>query len=360
MNHNLNPNLFSVSVEKRSCRAGFGDEILDLARKNKKVVYLDTENGFNLDRIKQLAGEEFNVDSPLQLSKILFEKIGIKKPLRAKKTKTGAYSTRADELEKLRESHPIISEILRYRELAKIKNTYVDALLELINQKTGRIHTTYHQIGTATGRLSSSDPNLQNIPQKGELASAVRSVFVADSGCSLIAFDFSQIELRIIASLSGDEKMIEIFRSGKDIHRATAAVINHVSLEEVTPEMRNAAKALNFGIMYGMGQRAFAEAAGIDVKTAKQFIDEYFRDFSKVAEFMENTKRFAEKNGFVQTLLGRKRWLADINSPNAFLQQMAERAARNMPVQGLQADIISPPIAAENDNLRFLVTFIFF
>src|SRR3989344_5556931 len=290
--------------------------------------------------IHQLAGEEFNVDSPLQLSKILFEKIGIKKPLRAKKTKTGAYSTRADELEKLRESHPIIPEILRYRELAKIKNTYVDALLELINQKTGRIHTTYHQIGTATGRLSSSDPNLQNIPQKGELASAVRSVFVADSGYSLIAFDFSQIELRIIASLSGDEKMIEIFRSGKDIHRATAAVINHVSLEEVTPEMRNAAKALNFGIMYGMGQRAIAAAAGIDVKTAKQFIDEYFRDFNKVAEFMENTKHFAEKNGFVQTLLGRKRWLADINSPNAFLQQMAERAARNMPVQGLQADII--------------------
>lgn len=290
--------------------------------------------------IHQLAGEEFNVDSPLQLSKILFEKIGIKKPLRAKKTKTGAYSTRADELEKLRESHPIIAEILRYRELAKIKNTYVDALLGLINQKTGRIHTTYHQVGTATGRLSSSDPNLQNIPQKGELASAVRSVFIADSGYSLIAFDFSQIELRIIASLSGDEKMIEVFRSGKDIHRATAAVINHVSLEEVTPEMRNAAKALNFGILYGMGQRAFAEAAGIDVKTAKQFIDEYFRDFGKVAEFMENTKRFAEKNGFVQTLLGRKRWLADINSPNDFLRQMAERAARNMPVQGLQADII--------------------
>src|SRR3989344_297936 len=290
--------------------------------------------------IHQLAGEEFNVDSPLQLSKILFKKIGIKKPLRAKKTKTGAYSTRADELEKLRELHPIIPEILRYRELTKIKNTYVDALLGLINQKTGRIHTTYHQIGTATGRLSSSDPNLQNIQQKGELASAVRSVFIADSGYSLIAFDFSQIELRIIASLSGDEKMIEIFRSGKDIHRATAAVINHVSLDEVTPGMRNAAKALNFGIMYGMGQRAFAEAAGIDVKTAKQFIDEYFRDFSKVAEFMENTKRFAEKNGFVQTLLGRKRWLADINSPNAFLQQMAERAARNMPVQGLQADII--------------------
>lgn len=290
--------------------------------------------------IHRLAGEEFNVDSPLQLSKILFEKIGIKKPLRAKKTKTGAYSTRADELEKLWESHPIIPEILRYRELAKIKNTYVDALLGLINQKTGRIHTTYHQVGTATGRLSSSDPNLQNIPQKGELASAVRSVFIADSGYSLIAFDFSQIELRIIASLSGDEKMIEVFRSGKDIHRATAAVINHVSLDEVTPEMRNAAKALNFGIMYGMGQRAFAETAGIDVKTAKQFIDEYFRDFGKVAEFMENTKRFAEKNGFVQTLLGRKRWLADINSPNDFLRQMAERAARNMPVQGLQADII--------------------
>lgn len=289
--------------------------------------------------IWELAGEEFNIDSPIQLSRIVFEKLGVKTKGRAKKTKTGMVSTRAGELEKLREAHPIIAEILSYRELAKLKSTYADALLETI-QQDGRVHTAYSQTGTATGRLASSEPNLQNLPQKGEWARVIRNAFIADDGFSFASFDFSQIELRIVASLSGDEKMMRVFREGGDIHRATAAEVHGISESEVTPEMRSAAKALNFGILYGMGQRAFAESAGIDTETARRFIDAYFKDFSGVAAFIESSKNQAVKYGFVQTLLGRKRWLPDIRSKNPMLRSSAERMAQNMPIQGLQADII--------------------
>ncbi|MBI3685449.1 DNA polymerase I [Candidatus Azambacteria bacterium] len=289
--------------------------------------------------IWRLAGGEFNIDSPLQMSQILFEKLGIKKEGRAKKTKTGMVSTKADELEKLRGAHPIIPEVLHWRELAKLKSTYVDALIKETG-KDQRVHTIFSQTATATGRLSSSEPNLQNIPQKGEHAQAIRSVFIADEGFTFLSFDFSQIELRIVASLSGDEKMIRIFREGGDIHRATAAEINHMPPEKVTQEMRSAAKALNFGILYGMGERSFAAAAGIDVETARRFIEEYFRDFSDVARFIETAKKNAERYGFAQTLLGRKRWLPDIHSRNPMLRSSAERMAQNMPIQGLQADIV--------------------
>lgn len=290
-------------------------------------------------KIWKQAGEEFNIDSPIQLSRIVFEKLGVKTQGRAKKTKTGMVSTRAGELEKLREAHPIIADILSYRELAKLKSTYADALVETI-QQDGRVHTAYSQTGTATGRLASSEPNLQNLPQKGEWARAIRDAFIADEGFSFAAFDFSQIELRIVASLSGDEKMMRVFREGGDIHRATAAEVNGVPESEVTPQMRSAAKALNFGILYGMGQRAFAESAGIDTETARRFIDAYFRDFAGVAAFIEASKQQAQKHGFVQTLLGRKRWLPDIRSKNPMLRSAAERMAQNMPIQGLQADII--------------------
>ncbi|MCR4322709.1 MAG: DNA polymerase I [Candidatus Azambacteria bacterium] len=303
-------------------------------------THLEQEKKKSTKSIFALAGEEFNLDSPAQLSKILFEKLAIALPARAKRVKSGLYSTKADELEKIRDAHPIVAEIMRYREVAKLKSTYADSLQVAVHPDTGRIHTIFNQTGTATGRLSSSEPNMQNIPQKGEFADAVRSAFVADEGFSFVALDFSQIELRIIASLSGDEKMIRIFESGGDIHRATAAEINHVPLEQVTKEMRNAAKALNFGILYGMGQRAFAQTAGIDQKTAKQFIEEYFKNFTGVASFIEKTKEHVKKYGCVQTLTGRKRWLPEIHSQNPMVRNGAERMAQNMPTQGLQADII--------------------
>ena len=191
--------------------------------------------------------------------------------------KSGLYSTKADELEKIRDAHPLVGEIIRYREVAKLKSTYADALREAVHQDTGRIHTIFNQTGTATGRLSSSDPNMQTFPSAGNLPRRCVPRSLPMRGSAFAAFDFSQIELRIIASLSGDEKMIRIFEAGGDIHRATAAEVNHVPLEQVTKEMRNAAKTLNFGILYGMGQRAFAQTAGIDAKTAKQFIEEYFK-----------------------------------------------------------------------------------
>jgi len=312
---------------------------VDTKKLSDLSLLLEKEKDKLQKKIYGLVGEEFNIDSPQQLSKILFEKLAIAKTNKIKKTKTGLLTTRAEALEQMREAHPIVPLILEYRELAKLKSTYADALAEHVADD-GRIHTVYSQTGTATGRLSSSGPNMQNIPQRGTHAQAMREVFVADDGFKFAAFDFSQIELRIIASLSGDKKMIDIFNSGGDVHRATAAVVNHVPLDKVTPEMRNAAKALNFGILYGMGYRAFAETAGVDSKTAKLFIEEYFKDFSGIAGFIQKTKEGAWQRGFAGTLLGRKRWLDDIKSTNAFLRSSAERMAQNMPIQGLQADII--------------------
>lgn len=300
---------------------------------------LEREKAKAQKTIWKLAQEEFNIDSPKQLSHILFEKLHIGSSGRAKKTKTGMVSTRAGELEKLSGAHPVISYILRFRELAKLKSTYADALVEKVDAD-GRVHTDFLQTGTATGRLASAEPNLQNLPQKGDWAGKIRDAFVAEKEWTLTAFDFSQFELRIIASLSRDEKMMRIFREGGDIHRATAAEVNNVPLTKVTPEMRTAAKTLNFGILYGMGPRAFAEAAHIDFEKARRFIAEYFTDFSGVAQFIEMTKRQAEERGYVQTLTGRKRWLPDIRSNNPMLRSSAERMAQNMPIQGLQADII--------------------
>ena len=313
---------------------------VDVKALNVLSKELEKEKEETRKKIMALAGVEFNPDSPAQLSKILFETLAIARPARAKKVKSGLMSTKAGELEKIKDAHPIVAEILVYRELAKLKSTYADAIAEAVNKNTGRIHTIFNQTGTATGRLSSAEPNLQNIPQKGRFADDIRAAFIADTGYTFLALDFSQIELRIIASLSGDEKMIHVFQTGGDIHRATAAEINHVAPDMVTKEMRNAAKALNFGILYGMGQRSFAETAGIDTKTAKLFIEEYFKNFSGVAAFIEQTKVSAKKHGFAQTLLGRKRWLPDLRTQNPMLRNAAERMAQNMPTQGLQADII--------------------
>lgn len=289
--------------------------------------------------IYKLSGTEFNISSPKQLSAVLFGKLEIGTKGMRKTAGGGAISTQASELEKLRGKHKVIDFILKYRELAKLKTTYLDALPALADEK-GKIHTTFEQTATATGRLSSRDPNLQNIPAQGEWAKKIRSAFLAQDGFVLAAFDYSQIELRIAAALSGDKKMIKAFADGKDIHTLTAAEINNVSEEKVTPEMRRQAKTLNFGVLYGMAAKSFSETAGLSTAEAKNFIDEYFSDFSGLAEFLEKIKEEARQSGCVSTLTGRLRYLPEINFSNWQLRQAAERMAINMPIQGLAADIV--------------------
>ena len=301
--------------------------------------------------IYELAGEKFNINSPRQLAKILFVKLkipGARKGGRIKKTPGGAPSTGAGELEKLRTHHKIIDYILRYRELAKLKSTYSDALVDLTD-KNNRIHTTFNQTGTATGRLSSQDPNLQNIPARGDWGDKIRKTFIAESGFKFISVDYSQIHLRIIAALANDKKMIAAFAQGLDIHKFTAAEVNNVPINKVTPEMRFAAKELNFGIIYGMGSQSFAEAAKISREKAEQFIDEYLKDFSGIARYIEKLKDEAYKNGFAATLFGRRRYLPELNSPNYMLRSQAERMAINMPIQGLEADIIKKAMIEVNN-----------
>lgn len=289
--------------------------------------------------IYKLSGTEFNVSSPKQLSAVLFEKLEIGTKGMRKTAGGGAISTQASELEKLRGKHKVIDFILKYRELAKLKTTYLDALPALADAN-GKIHTTFDQTITATGRLSSRDPNLQNIPAGGDWAKKIRSAFLAQDGFVLAAFDYSQVELRIAAALSGDKKMIKAFADGKDIHTLTAAEINNVSEENVTPEMRRQAKTLNFGVLYGMAAKSFSETAGLSAAEARNFIDEYFSDFSGLAKFLEEIKERARADGFVSTLTGRLRYLPEINLSNWQLRQAAERMAINMPIQGLAADIV--------------------
>jgi DNA polymerase-1 len=292
----------------------------------------------NLEKsIYDLAKKEFNINSPQQLSEILFEKL--KLPTEdIKKTKTG-YSTASTELDKLREKHKIIEKIEDYRELFKLKTTYLDTLPELID-KNSRIHTTFNQAVTATGRLSSSEPNLQNIPIRTDLGQIMRTAFVAEDGYKLVSADYSQIDLRAVAHVSGDKKLMEAFQRGDDIHKITAAEINKVTMSQVTDKMRRAAKALNFGVIYGMSVFGFAQAAGIERDDAKKFINEYMEKFQGVAKYIRETKEFAKKYGYVETLIGRRRNIPEINSPNFQVQNAAERMAINMPIQGLAADIV--------------------
>ena len=284
--------------------------------------------------IISLAGEEFNINSTQQLSRILFEKLEIGTKGLKKTQKGGKISTRESELEKLKGAHPIIASILSYRELAKLESTYIDALPALVNPKTGRIHTTFNQTGTSTGRLSSQDPNLQNIPIMSDYGKEIRKAFVASPGYVLVSFDYSQIELRVAAHMADDKKMIEAFRAGRDIHAATASEIFNIPLGSVTPKQRRAAKTLNFGILYGMGASALSESAGMGRGEARAFIDEYFRDFSGIARYIQETKEFAEANGYVETLFGRRRYIPEIHSSNWQVKREAERMAVNMPIQG--------------------------
>ena len=300
--------------------------------------------------IYRSAGEKFNINSPRQLSHILFEKLGLVAKGLRQTDKGGVTSTRESELVKLKQYHPVVEDILRYRELAKLKSTYVDALPALA-RADGRIHTTWNQTGTATGRLSSHDPNLQNIPVRSVHGKTIRSAFVADPGFLLVAFDYSQLELRIAAELARDEKMIDAFVRGLDIHRLTAAEVNNLSLEDVTPELRRKAKALNFGVLYGMGARAFAESAGVSRDEAEHFIEEYFHDFQGIARFITETKEQARTHGFTKTAFGRKRFFPNMEATNFRLQREAERMAVNHPIQGSAADIMKRAMLAADSYL---------
>lgn len=290
------------------------------------------------ETIWAMTGEEFNISSSSQLRDILFETLEL--PTEGiKKGKTG-YSTAASELEKLREYHEIIPLIEEYRELEKLRNTYIDVLPTLVHPKTGRIHTSFNQAVAATGRLSSSDPNLQNIPIRTALGKEIRNAFVAAPGYKLVAADYSQIELRIVAHLAKDETLLKTFREGKDIHTATAAVIHGIPESNVTKDIRRTAKEVNFGVLYGMGAWGLASRTGISRAEAKQFIDTYFERFSGVKTYLDDTIKFAEKHGYVETLYGRRRYIPELDSTNYQLRNAAERMAINMPVQGTAADIM--------------------
>ena len=290
------------------------------------------------EEIYKLAGMEFNVSSPKQVGEVLFDRLKIVE--KAKKTKTGQYVTSEDILEGLRNKHEIVGKILEHRGLKKLLGTYIDTLPELINPKTGRIHTSFNQTVTATGRLSSSNPNLQNIPIRNEDGKEIRKAFIPDDGCEFFSADYSQIELRIMAHLSEDENMIEAFREEQDIHAATAAKIYKINIDDVSREQRSKAKTANFGIIYGISVFGLAERLNVERKEAKELIDGYFENYPKVKAYMDESIRSARDKGYIETIFKRKRYLPDINSRNAIVRGYAERNAINAPIQGSAADII--------------------
>jgi DNA polymerase-1 len=307
---------------------------LDLLREYSKEI--ETQLQQKMERIYGLAGEAFNINSSQQLGKILFDKL--KLPA-LKKTKTG-YSTDVDVLTKLSLQHDLPLEILGYRNLSKLKSTYIDALPKLIHPKTGRVHTSYNQTVTATGRLSSSDPNLQNIPIRSEEGNRIRQAFIPEKGRSIVSADYSQIELRILAHLSQDETLIEAFQNDEDVHARTASEIFGVPMEKVTPPMRREAKVINFGIVYGMSAYGLSQQLGTEPKIAQAYIDEYFKKYTGVQTYIENSLEEARQKGYVIILFNRRRYLPDIHSPTVAIRQAAERMAINSPLQGTAADII--------------------
>lgn len=303
------------------------------------------------ERVYSAAGVRFNLASPKQLGEVLFEKL--KLDPKAKKTKTGQYATGEDVLAKLAIQNPIVDDILVFRELTKLKSTYVDALPLMINRKTGRVHTSYAQAVAVTGRLSSNNPNLQNIPIRTERGKEIRKAFIPrDADHTLLSADYSQIELRIVAAISGDPNMCEAFRQGKDIHTATAAKVYGIDESEVSKEMRRKAKSVNFGIIYGQGAFGLADNLGISRTEAKEIIDNYKKEFSGITSYMDETVNFAKEHGYVQTLMGRKRWLRDINSSNFTVRGFAERNAINSPIQGTAADMIKLAMSAMHDAIK--------
>ncbi len=336
--------LMSVLAEMETLGAGIDPEQLRAFGEG-----LDIE----IERLKAEifadAGSEFNINSPVQLGTVLFETLGLPS---AKKTRKG-YSTSADILENLRPHHPIIGRILDYRQLTKLKSTYVDGLLKVVDPRDGRLHTHFQQTVTATGRLSSTEPNLQNIPVRTERGREMRRMFVArDAGHVLVDADYSQIELRVLAHISNDEAMIEAFRSGQDVHAMTAAKVYGVPLEEVTGEMRSSCKAVNFGIVYGISDFSLAQDIGVTKKEAAAFIQSYLETYPGVARYMDEIKASAKEKGYVETLFGRRRYLPELKSKQFNLRSFGERVAMNTPIQGTAADIIKVAMVRVYDRLR--------
>ncbi|MFQ9309575.1 MAG: DNA polymerase I [Paraclostridium sordellii] len=306
----------------------------------EKLVELGAEFKLSIDKLESeiylLAGEEFNINSPKQLGVILFEKLEL--PV-IKKTKTG-YSTNAEVLERLRDKHEIIDKITEYRQIVKLKSTYVDGLINIINPISHRIHSSFNQTITTTGRISSTEPNLQNIPVRLELGRNIRKVFIANKGCELVDADYSQIELRVLAHMSQDEHMIDAFNHDIDIHTKTASQVFGIDINDVTSEQRSAAKAVNFGIVYGISDFGLSQNLKIPVKEAKTYIDNYLNTYEDIKTYMDNTIEEAKKDGYVKTILNRRRYIPEINSGNVILKNLGKRLAMNAPIQGSAADII--------------------
>lgn len=348
----------------------FSKKIYELEKRLTPVLRAMEETGIQIDRpyfrnlakemgrevevsassIYKIAKKPFNVNSTQQLSAVLFEQLGLS-PKGLKKTPKGVVSTASPELEKLMGAHPIVLDILKYRELQKLYTTYVLPLPEMADEKS-RIHTHFDQLGAATGRISSSQPNLQNIPVQGEWGKKIRRGFVAPEGFQFVSLDYSQMELRIASHMAREEKMMTAFREQEDIHRTTAAEVFGVRPEEVTEEMRYRAKALNFGVLYGMGARGFAQSAGISFEEAQEFMENYFTRFPKILQYVEETKEFARRHGYTETLAGRRRYLPDVNSSTPHVRAAAERMAQNHPIQGTAADIIKTAMVEIADRVR--------
>ena len=303
--------------------------------------------------VYDLAGEEFNIGSPAKVGEILFDRLALDP--KAKKTKTGQYSTSEDVLEKLVAKHPVVAKIMEYRALKKLLNTYITALPAAINPETGRVHTNYNQTVTATGRLSSSAPNLQNIPVRDDDGREIRRAFIAEPGCVFLSADYSQIELRLLADFSHDEIMLDAFRHGKDIHAITASKIYHKSLEDVTANDRRHAKTANFGIIYGISAFGLSSRLGIPRAEAKDIIDNYFATFPTIRKYMSDSVEHAREKGYVETRMGRRRMLADINSRNPVVRGYAERNAINAPLQGTAADIIKVAMFRTHAKMKMIM-----
>ena len=293
-------------------------------------------------------GHAVNINSPKQLSDLLFSELGLPK---TRRTKLG-YSTDANALESLKGMHPVVDRILEYRQVSKLKSTYADALPEMVNPRTGRIHTSYHQTGSATGRISSSDPNLQNIPVRTEAGRQVRRAFVADSECKLLSADYSQIELRVLAHLSQDESLLEAFRRGEDIHAATASQMFNVPINQVEGDQRRIAKILNFGVIYGLGPYGISQQTGFSREEGRQFIDNYLSRYPGINGYLESIKDQTRRTMYAETLLGRRRYLPDIQSSNHNVRAAAERMAINMPIQGTAADIMKKAMISVQSRLK--------
>lgn len=300
--------------------------------------------------IYKLAGHEFNVSSPKQLGEVLFDELGIV-PEKQKRTAGGQRSTRESELDKIRDEHPIVGDIIEYRELKKLLSTYIDNLPPMLDAEH-RLHAQFVQTGTTTGRMASQSPNLQNIPLHSERGAAIRHAFVAPKGFSLVSLDYSQIELRLAAILSGDEKLCDIFKSGRDVHREVAAFVFNVAPEDVDLEMRRRSKIINFGILYGMGANALKAQLGSTTAEAHQYLEDYFTTFKSLTEYLESTKGFARKHGYTETMFGRRRQFPEMKSPLPYVRAQAERMAINAPIQGTQADVIKLAMVRIDEMLR--------